>query len=324
MTLNVRIDRHGGPEVMQLIDLPVGNPGDGEIRIRHSAIGLNFIDTYHRSGSYPLPLPSGLGLEAAGVVTAVGAGVRHLHVGDHVAYANGPIGAYCEERVMPATKIVKLPDGISDETAAALMLKGMTAYYLLHQTFAVRTGHWVLVHAAAGGVGSLLVPWARHLGATVIGTAGSPDKAALAQSYGCHHVIVYREQNFAAEVRRLTSGRGVDVVYDSVGKDTFEGSLNSLCKRGLLVSFGNASGKPEPIEPATLAAKGSLFMTRPVLGDYTSTLTELDQAASGLFDALTRGIIKADIRQRYPLRDAARAHTDLEMRRTTGASLLIP
>jgi NADPH2:quinone reductase len=324
MALSIRIDRHGGPDVLQLVDVPVGNPGDGEIRIRHTAIGLNFIDTYHRSGVYPVPLPSGLGLEAAGVVTAIGENVRHLRPGDHVAYASGPIGAYCEERLMPAHRIVKLPDGIGDETAAALMLKGMTAYYLLHQTFAVRPGHWILVHAAAGGVGSLLVPWARHLGAHVIGTAGSPQKAALARSYGCHHVIEYREQEFAAETRRLTGGRGVDVVYDSVGKDTLPGSLDSLCKRGLLVSFGNASGKPPAIEPATLAAKGSLFLTRPALADYTSTLAELDQAASGLFEALARGIIKADICQRYGLRETARAHLELESRKTTGASLLIP
>jgi NADPH2:quinone reductase len=324
MALSIRIDRHGGPDVLRLVDVPVGNPGDGEIRIRHTAIGLNFIDTYHRSGVYPVPLPSGLGLEAAGVVAAIGENVRHLRPGDHVAYASGPIGAYCEERIMPAHRVVKLPDGISDETAAALMLKGMTAYYLLHQTFAVRPGHWILVHAAAGGVGSLLVPWARHLGAQVIGTAGSPQKAALARGYGCHHVIEYREQDFAAETRRLTGGRGVDVVYDSVGKDTLQGSLDSLCKRGLLVSFGNASGKPPAIEPATLAAKGSLFLTRPALADYTSTPAELDQAASGLFEALARSIIKADIRQRYPLSEAARAHAELESRQTTGASLLIP
>jgi NADPH2:quinone reductase len=265
-----------------------------------------------------------LGREAAGVITAVGAGVSGFTVGDRVAYGGGPAGAYCAERVMPTGRLVKLPSTVSDESAAALMLKGMTAYYLLHLTYAVKPGHTLLVHAAAGGVGSVLVPWAKHLGATVIGTAGSTDKAALAKRYGCDHVILYREQDFADEVKKLTGGRGVDVVYDSVGKDTLAGSLNSLKRRGMFVSYGNASGKPPAVEPSTLAAKGSLFMTRPILGDYTATREELEVAADALFDVIVLGIVKAEIHQRYSLRDVARAHADLEARRTTGTTLLIP
>lgn len=324
MILTIKIDRQGGPEVMQLVEEQIGAPGAGQLRIRHSAVGLNFIDIYHRAGVYKVSLPSGLGSEAAGVVTAVGPGVSGFAEGDRIAYAGGPLGAYSQERLLPALHAVKLPPEVSEEAAAALMLKGMTAWYLLHLSFAVKPGHTLLVHAAAGGVGSVLVPWARHLGATVIGTAGSPDKAEAARKAGCDHVILYREQDFAAEVRKLTGGTGVDVVYDSVGKDTFAGSLDSLRRRGTLVTFGNASGKVPPFEPVLLAEKGSLFLTRPKLADYTATREELEAAAGGLFEALAKGVIKAGIGQRYPLREAARAQTELESRKTTGASLLLP
>lgn len=324
MPLSVRIERFGGPEVMHIVEGPVGLPGAGEVAIRHTAIGLNFIDTYNRSGLYPVPLPGGLGQEAAGIITAVGAGVNGFAVGDRVAYAGGPPGAYSQERVLNPSRLVKLPAGVSDEAAAALLLKGMTAYYLLHLTFQVNANHTLLVHAAAGGVGSVLVPWANHLGARVIGTAGSPDKAALARRYGCDEVILYREQDVAKEVRRLTGGAGVDVAYDSVGKDTFMGSLDSLKRRGLLVTYGNASGKAPPLEPSLLAAKGSLFLTRPILGDYTATREELDAAAGALFNVIASGIVKVEIHQRYALRDVVKAHTDLESRATTGATLLLP
>lgn len=324
MPLAIRIDRFGGPEVLTVFDTAPPPPGAQEITVRHGAIGLNYIDIYHRSGLYPIPLPSGLGLEAAGTVETVGAQVTELQAGDRVAYASGPIGAYCQARTLPTAQVVKLPEDITDDTAAALMLKGMTAYYLLHLTYPVKPGTILLTHAAAGGVGSVLVPWARHLGATVIGTAGGAAKCALASEYGCHHVIDYRSQDIVTEVRRLTAGHGVDVVYDSVGKDTFEASLNCLKRRGMFVSFGNASGKPPAIEPGTLAAKGSLFLTRPTLGDYTATRKELDTAAHALFDVVRRGIVKADVRQRYPLRDAAQAHADLEARKTTGTTLLMP
>jgi NADPH2:quinone reductase len=292
--------------------------------VRHGAIGLNFIDVYQRSGLYKLPLPSGLGIEAAGTVTALGPDVTGFGLGDRIAYAGGPPGAYSQERLLPAAKAVKLPAAVSEEAAAALMLKGMTAYYLLHLTFPVRPGHTLLMHAAAGGVGSVLVPWAKHLGATVIGTAGSAEKARLAREAGCDHVILYREQDFAAEVKALTGGAGVDVVYDSVGKDTFAGSLDSLKRRGMMVSFGNASGKVAPFEPVLLADKGSLFLTRPTLAHYTATRDELESAANALFEVIARGVVQPQIQQRYALGDVARAHTDLEARRTTGATLLLP
>jgi NADPH2:quinone reductase len=324
MSLSVRIDRHGGPEVLQLASTPVPAPGPGELRVRHAAIGLNFIDTYQRSGLYKLPLPSGLGQEAAGSVVAVGPGVQGFAPGDRVAYAGGPPGAYSQERVLPAAGVVRLPEGVSAEAAAALMLKGMTAYYLLHLSFAVQPGHTLLVHAAAGGVGSVLVPWAKHLGARVIGTAGSEQKAQLARHYGCDEVILYRQHDFAAEVRRLTNGAGADVVYDSVGKDTFMGSLDCLRRRGTLVSYGNASGKAPAIEPVLLSEKGSLFLTRPKLADHIATREELEAAAGTLFAQIARGVIKPDIRQRYPLAEVARAHAELEARHTTGTSVLIP
>jgi NADPH2:quinone reductase len=324
MSLAIRFERTGGPEVLQVVEVSVGAPGKGELRIRHEAIGLNFIDIYQRSGVYKVALPSGVGSEAAGIVTAIGSGVSGFAEGDRVAYAGGPLGAYSEERLLPAANAVKLPDGISAEAAAALMLKGMTAWYLLHLSFPVRRGHILLVHAAAGGVASVLVPWAKHLGATVIGTAGSAEKAALARAGGCDHVILYREQDVAAEVRQLTGGAGVDVVYDSVGKDTFAGSLDSLRRRGTLVSFGNASGKVPPFEPVLLSEKGSLFLTRPKLADHVATREELETAANALFAAIGAGVVKPEIRQRYPLREAARAHAELAARQTTGASLLLP
>lgn len=324
MSLAIRLERHGGPEVLQLVDETLPAPGSGQVRVRHTAIGLNFIDTYFRTGLYPISLPSGLGQEAAGVIEALGPDVSDFAVGDRVAYGTSALGAYAVERVMPTTSLVKLPPGVSDEAAAALMLKGMTAFYLTHLTHAVKPGETLLVHAAAGGVGSLLVPWAKRLGATVIGTAGSADKLAIAKASGCDHVINYREQDFVAEVRRLTGGRGVDVVYDSVGKDTFMGSLDCLHRRGLLVTYGNASGKVPAFEPVLLAQKGSLFVTRPTLAHYTATREELDTAANAVFAALQSGVIAARIDQRYPLREAAQAHADLESRRTTGTTVLVP
>ena len=324
MTLEVRIEQHGGPEVLKLVEAKTGEPGSGQVRLRQTAIGLNFIDTYHRSGLYPVKLPSGLGTEAAGVVEAVGPGVTELKTGDRVAYGGTGLGAYAQVRVIDAARLVKLPPHVDDDSAAALMLKGMTAYYLLFLTFPVRAGQTLLVHAAAGGVGSVLVPWAKHLGATVIGTAGGADKCALAKSYGCDHVIDYRAQDFVAETRRLTGGAGVNVVYDSVGKDTLPGSLDCLRRRGMAVSFGNASGKPAPIDPISLSTKGSLFLTRPTLADYTVTREELLTAANALFAALGAGVFKADVRQRFALRDVAKAHADLEARKTSGTTLLIP
>lgn len=324
MSLSVRLEQIGGPEVLQLVDTPVPPPGPGQLRVRHEAIGLNFIEIYQRSGVYKVPLPGGLGAEAAGIVDAVGPEVSGFAVGDRIAYAGGPLGAYSEERLLPAANAVKLPAGVSSEAAAALMLKGMTAWYLLHQTFPVRPGHTLLVHAAAGGVSSILVPWAKHLGATVIGTAGSPEKAELAKAAGCDHVLLYRDREFAPEVRRLTGGIGVDVVYDAVGKDTFAGSLDSLRRRGMMVSFGNASGKVPPFEPVLLSEKGSLFLTRPSLAHYTGTRPELETAANALFEMIAKGIVQPQIRQRYPLREVARAQTELASRHTTGSSVLLP
>ena len=320
----IRIETHGGPEVMQWVDAPVAEPGAGEVRLRQTAIGLNYIDTYHRSGLYPQPLPCGLGSEAAGVVEAVGPDVTELAVGDRVAYAGLAGGAYAEFRLVPAARLVKLPRGISDRVAAALLLKGMTAHYLLRRTFPVKRGDTLLVHAAAGGVGSVLVPWARHLGATVIGTAGGPDKVARALASGCHHAIDYRRQDFVAEVKRLTEGRGVDVVYDAVGKDTFLPSLDCLRPLGMMVTFGNASGKPPALDPLVLSAKGSLFLTRPTLQHYTARREDLLLAAKALFHVIRTGVVKAEIGQTYALKDVAQAHRDLEARKTVGTTLLLP
>lgn len=309
---------------MQWADVDAGTPGAGEVLLRQTAVGLNFIDTYHRSGLYPLKLPSGLGSEAAGVVEAVGDGVEEFAVGDRVAYAGGAPGAYAEARVMPAARLVKLPSGVDDRVAAALLLKGMTAHYLLRQAYAVKRGDTLLVHAAAGGVGSVLVPWARRLGATVIGTVGGKQKMQPALAAGCHHVIDYRTQDFVKELKVLTAGRGVDVVYDAVGKDTFLGSLDCLRPRGMMVTYGNASGKAPPIEPLLLSEKGSLFLTRPTLAHYTARREDLLRAAQAVFHVLRSGVVKADVGRTYALKDVEQAHRDLEARRTTGASVLLP
>ena len=314
----------GGPEVLRWQDVQIDAPGRGEARLRHTAIGLNYVDVYFRTGLYPLPgMPVVLGMEAAGIVEAVGPEVGELKPGDRVAYAATPAGAYAEERVMPADRLVTLPEDIDDHTAAAAMLKGMTAEYLLHRTHHVRTGEIVLVHAAAGGVGLLLDAWARHLGATVIGTVGSDDKAALAKAHGCHHTIVYSRENFVDRVKEITEGRGVDVAYDSVGKDTFAGSLECLALRGHLISFGQSSGAVEPLQMGLLGAK-SATVSRPSLFHYTLGRAELLAMANNLFDAIRRGIIRIGVNQHYPLRDAATAHSDLEARRTTGSTVLIP
>lgn len=320
----IRIHETGGPDVLRLEEITLPAPGPGEVRIRHTAIGLNYIDTYFRSGLYPAPLPCGLGLEAAGVVEEVGEGVTSLRAGDRVAYGTGPLGAYSQAQNVPAARVVRLPDSISDEDAAAMMLKGMTVQYLLRRTYRVQPGDTILFHAAAGGVGLIACQWARHLGATVIGTAGSPEKAELARAHGAHHVILYREEDVPARVREITGGRMVPVVYDGVGKDTFETSLDCLAPRGLMVSFGNASGPVPPIDISILNLKGSLFLTRPSLAGYTATEEELQATAAELFEVMEKGMVKADVRQRYPLAEAARAHRDLEARRTTGATVLIP
>lgn len=321
----IRIHEHGGPEVLTWDEVEVPEPGRGEVRLDHVAIGLNYVDTYVRTGLYPVSsLPCGLGTEASGIVESVGHGVSHLGPGDRVAYAGGPPGAYAESRTMPADVIVKLPESIDDTTAAGTMLQGLTVQYLIRQTFRVESGMTVLLHAAAGGVGLIASQWLSHLGATVIGTVGSREKADLARSNGCHHAIIYTEENFVDRVREITEGRGVPVVYDSVGKDTFEGSLDCLARRGMMVSFGNASGKAPPVEPLTLNQKGSLFLTRPKLGDYASSRAELAAMADDLFGVLGSGAVRANVRQRYALRDAAQAHRDLEARKTTGSTVLIP
>lgn len=324
MTLTCEIRRNGGPDVLEWIDTEPGEPGPGEVRIRHHAVGLNYIDIYHRTGLYPLALPSGIGLEAAGEITAIGDGVTDLAIGDRVAYASAPLGAYAEERLMPAGRVVPLPDAVDARSAAALLLKGLTAHFLLFRTFAIQPGQRVLVHAAAGGVGYLLCTWATHLGATVIGTAGSREKAAIAREAGCAEVIQYRDGNVATQVRRAAGKRGVDVVYDGVGAATFQDSLDSLAPLGMMVSFGNASGPVPAFEPSELARRGSLFFTRPSLLDYTRERQDLLDGASALFDAVEAGILSARIGQEFPLQEAARAHRALEARKTTGASLLIP
>ena len=325
MSKAIRVERTGGPEALQWADVPVGQPGRGEALVRHTAIGVNFIDVYHRRGLYPLPsLPAVIGLEAAGRVEAVGPGVTEVVPGDRVAYAGGPTGAYSEARVIPSDRLVKLPDGIDDRRAAAMMLKGMTAEYLLRRTYAVKPGDAILVHAAAGGVGLIVCQWARTLGATVIGTVGTKDKAELANTHGCDHVIVTGEEDVVARVREITGGEGVSVVYDSVGKDTFMRSLDCLKPRGLMVSFGQASGMVPPLDIAILSAKGSLFLTRPTLMTYTASREDLVASAAALFDAVLRGAVRIEVRQTYPLQDAARAHADLEARRTTGSTVLLP
>ncbi len=319
----IRIHETGGPETMRWDEVEVGQPGPGEVRVRNTALGLNFIDTYHRTGLYPMPLPTTLGMEGAGVVEAVGPKVKGFKAGDRVAYAN-PIGSYAEVCLRPVARLVKIPTGVDDKIAAAIMLKGMTAWYLCKRTFKVGKGQTILVHAAAGGVGQILSQWAKYLGATVIGTVGSEEKAALAKKAGCKHVIVTSKEDFVARVKEITKGKGVPVVYDGVGKDTFMGSLDCLAPRGYMVSFGNASGAVTQFNPGLLAAKGSLFLTRPTLFNYTATPEDLAAAARDLFAVVKKKVVKISINQTYPLREAAQAHRDLEARKTTGSTILLP
>ena len=320
----IRFHQTGGPEVLQWESVTVGEPGPGEARVRHTAVGVNYIDTYHRSGLYKVPLPSGIGSEAAGIVEAVGSGVTDVKAGDRVAYSGGPIGSYAEARVMPAERLVKLPDGVSDRAAATLMLKGLTVQYLLRQTFPLKGGETILLHAAAGGVGLIACQWARALGVTVIGTVGSDDKAALAKANGCTHTIVYTRENFVERVKEITGGKGVPVVYDAVGKDTFPASLDCLSPRGLFVSFGNASGPVPPFDILLLSQKGSLYATRPTLFTYAAKRADLLKMAEEMFSLVQAGKLKNDARQTYALKDAAQAHRDLESRKTMGSTLLLP
>lgn len=323
MPFAIRIHETGGPEVLRWEAVEPGKPGPGEVLVRNTAVGLNYIDAYHRSGLYPVPLPATLGMEGAGVVEAVGPGVKEFKSGDRVAYAQ-PIGAYAEVCLRPAERLVKIPAGVDDATAAAMMLKGLTAQYLLRRTYRVKQDDTILVHAAAGGVGQILSQWGKYLGATVIGTVGSEEKAALAKKAGCRHVIVLSKENFSERVRALTKGQGVPVVYDGIGRDTFEGSLDCLQPLGMMVSYGNASGPVPPFNPALLSQKGSLFLTRPTLMTYVAKREDLVKAARELFAVVKSGEVKIRINQTYPLREAARAHRDLEGRRTTGSTVLLP
>jgi len=325
MTKAVIIEKNGGPEELKLIDVTVGQPGPGEIRIRHKAIGLNFIDVYQRSGLYTLPMPLQLGMEASGIIDAVGEGVTHLKVGDRAAYASQPPGSYCEERVMPAKCVCKLPDAISFETGAAMMLKGLTAQYLLKRTLpqgGLHAGDFILFHAAAGGVGLIACQWAKALGYQLIGTAGSDAKCALAKANGAAHVINYNTEDFLARVKEITGGKGVKVVYDSVGKDTWDKSLDCLAPFGLMASFGNASGAPDPISPGILGPKGSIYLTRQTLFSHIVTRESTQAMADDLFEAVTSGKVKIHIDQTYPLADIAQAHRDLEARKTTGCTII--
>lgn len=324
MSKAIRIATTGGPEVMQWVDVDVGEPGPGEVRIRHHAVGLNYIDVYFRTGLYPQPLPGGLGMEGAGVVEAVGADVTHVRVGDRVAYAGGPPGAYAEARVMPAAILVKLPDDISFEQGAAMMLQGLTVHYLLHDSYRVQRGDTVLLHAAAGGIGLLACQWLKHLGATVIGTVGNDEKAELARQNGCDHTIVYTRENFTERVREITGGKGVPVVYDSTGKDTFDGSIDCLAPRGTMVSYGNATGPVPPLDIGLLARKGSLRLTRPTVMTYVNDRSLLEPMAAELFALVGNGTLKLQINQCFPLADAARAHRALEARQTTGSTIFLP
>jgi NADPH:quinone reductase len=319
----IRIHEHGGPEVLRWESIDPGEPGPGEARVRHTAVGLNFIDVYERTGLYQSPLPFIPGREAAGVVESVGDSVRHVRVGDRVAYALQTAGAYCDVRVMPADRLVRVPDSIDDSQAAAMILKGLTAQVLLRQVYRVRKSDVLLIHAAAGGVGSILVQWARHIGATVIAIVGSVEKAALVRELQANHVL-HSHDDWAAEVRSLTRGRGVHVVYDSVGQDTFVRSLDSLRPRGMMVSFGNASGPAPPIAPLELSRRGSLYLTRPTLFHYVPTRAALVRAAEELFDLAARSVLRVRVGQTYPLEEAARAHRDLEARKTTGSTVLKP
>jgi NADPH2:quinone reductase len=326
MTHAIRIHAHGGPEVLQFEEVSLGEtaPGPEEARVRHHAVGVNFIDVYHRTGLYPVPLPSGIGVEAAGVVESVGSSVTELKVGDRVAYAGGPLGAYAQVRNLPADRLVKLPDSIDFNTGAAMMLQGLTAQYLLRRTYRVQPGDTILIHAAAGGVGLMVCQWAKALGATVIGTVSTAAKAALAKQHGCDHTILYTSENFTQRVREITGGAGVAVVYDSIGKDTFIGSLDCLRPLGMMVSFGNASGPVAPMELSELAKRGSLFLTRPTLFTYTAKRSDLLSMANELFAVVESGKLKIEVSKVYPLSDAEQAHRDLEARLTTGSLILKP
>jgi NADPH2:quinone reductase len=319
----MRVYEHGGPEKLRWEQVQVGEPGEGQVRVRNTAVGLNFVDTYQRSGLYPMPLPFTPGSEGAGVVEAVGPKVKEFKVGDRVAYSS-PIGAYAEVLLRPAARLVRIPPGIDDRTAAAMMLKGLTTQYLVRRTYRVKKGDTILMHAAAGGVGQILCQWAKALGATVIGTVGSDEKAALAKKAGCKHVIVTSREKFVDRVKEITKGKGVPVVYDGVGKDTFMDSLDCLAPLGLLASFGNASGPVTQFNPGVLAGKGSLFLTRPTLNTYTASREDLVKAAAELFAVVKSGKVKIHVNQTYPLRDAGRAMSDLESRKTTGSTVLIP
>lgn len=320
----IQISKPGGPEVMDLVDLDLPAPEPGQVRVRHTAVGLNYIDTYHRSGLYPLPLPSGIGLEAAGVVEECGSAVSNLAVGDRVAYGVGPIGAYAEARNLPATRISKIPDSINDEMAAAMMLKGMTVSYLLRETYGVKSGDTILWHAAAGGVGLIACQWAKAIGATIIGTVSSEEKAELARANGCDHIIMYSHEDVVERVREITDGEGVPVVYDGVGATTLNASLDSLRPRGLLAAFGNASGPVKDLDLSLLSAKGSLYVTRPTLMTYTASDDALAANADNLIDLVASGKVKIPVNQRYALSEARAAHTDLEARNTTGSTVLLP
>ena len=320
----IRIHEHGGPEVLKWEEIEVGNPGPDEVRLKTIAVGLNFIDTYHRTGMYKVALPSIIGREGAGIVEAVGANVTSCNIGDRVAYASSPMGAYAEARLMPADRVVKIPDGITNQQAASMMLKGMTAQYLLRRTFRVKPGDVILSQAAAGGVGLILGQWAKHLGATVIGTVGSEEKMALAKANGCDYVINYRTEDFHARVMEITNGKKCQVVYDGVGQDTWAKSLDCVAPLGMMVSFGAASGAVKPFYIGELAAKGSLYLTRPTLDTYTATRADLVATTDELFAIVTSGVVKIEVNQTYALCDAAQAHRDLEARKTTGSTVLIP
>lgn len=320
----IRINQAGGPEVMQYVDVQVGEPGAGEVRIKHHAVGLNYIDVYFRDGTYPQPMPGSIGLEASGVIEAVGAGVGDFKAGDRVAYTGRPLGAYATERLVPASLLVKLPDSIEHDTAAAMMLQGLTVDYLFNRSFPLKGGETILFHAAAGGVGLIACQWARALGVTVIATASTQDKLDLAKAHGATHLINYRSENVVERVKEITGGRGVPVVYDGVGADTFKMSLDCLAKFGTLVSFGNASGVVPPFTLNDLSSRGSLYVQRPTLFHYTAERASLDQMAARLFEVVGSGKVKASIGQRYALADAAQAHRDLEARKTTGSTILVP
>jgi NADPH2:quinone reductase len=324
MVKAIRMARSGGPEVMEYVDVELGDPGPGEVRIKHAAIGLNYIDVYFRSGAYPQDYPGGLGMEGAGVVEAVGTGVTHIKVGDRVAYASRPTGAYAEARIMPASVLVRLPASISFETGAAMMLQGLTVQYLFRRTFPLQGGETILLHAAAGGVGLIACQWARALGVTLIGTVSSDEKAALAKRFGCVHTINYKKENFVERVKEITNGKGVPVVYDSIGNDTFVGSLDCLSPMGMLVSYGSASGPVPPFSLNELSSRGSLFVTRPTLFTYAAKRDDLEMMAAELFGMVESRKIKIEINQRYALNNVAQAHRDLESRKTTGSSILLP